>query len=151
MFFFIFYFQVIGNKWDTYLDLLQADYTEGWAPSSFCYQITWISSYSYWILLVPHPLFMNIISFMKTDASVFFWLLDFIQRKCSICGLGESFLECAVNPVMIFANLWPGEKSCPPPKKKKWRRGKWFIRMEILYGRFVSLMVSEFLVNFVLS
>lgn len=22
-------FQVIGNKWDTYLDLLQADYTEG--------------------------------------------------------------------------------------------------------------------------
>lgn len=21
--------QVIGNKWDTYLDLLQADYTEG--------------------------------------------------------------------------------------------------------------------------
>ena len=22
--------QVIGNKWDTYLDLLQADYTEGW-------------------------------------------------------------------------------------------------------------------------
>ena len=23
--------QVIGNKWDTYLDLLQADYTEGYA------------------------------------------------------------------------------------------------------------------------
>jgi DNA-directed RNA polymerase I, II, and III subunit RPABC5 len=26
--------QVIGNKWDTYLDLLQADYTEGDALDS---------------------------------------------------------------------------------------------------------------------
>ncbi len=23
---------MIGNKWETYLDLLQADYTEGWVP-----------------------------------------------------------------------------------------------------------------------
>ncbi|KAH0859951.1 hypothetical protein HID58_088212, partial [Brassica napus] len=25
--------KVIGNKWDTYLDLLQADYTEGGVPA----------------------------------------------------------------------------------------------------------------------
>ncbi|KAM0071222.1 hypothetical protein Hdeb2414_s0001g00022501 [Helianthus debilis subsp. tardiflorus] len=31
--------KVIGNKWDTYLDLLQSDYTEGvrrCRPSVFC-------------------------------------------------------------------------------------------------------------------
>ena len=35
--------QVIGNKWDMYLDLLQAEYTEGYASCLFgsqvlCYQ-----------------------------------------------------------------------------------------------------------------
>ncbi|MBA0772788.1 hypothetical protein Gotri_008111, partial [Gossypium trilobum] len=31
---FLCFIMVIGNKWDTYLDLLQADYTEGFLTTS---------------------------------------------------------------------------------------------------------------------
>jgi hypothetical protein len=46
--------QVIGNKWDTYLDLLQAEYTEG-----YVYQL-WqkrkarsVRIHYTWVLLAP--------------------------------------------------------------------------------------------------
>lgn len=45
--------QVIENKWDTYLDLLQADYDEGSAPnSSFSVNIAASLNFYYYIVLL---------------------------------------------------------------------------------------------------
>lgn len=87
--------QVIGNKWDTYLDLLQADYSEGYGlePENEC------SSRISNLPCIPY----NCVSYKSLVKRMLMWLnLAETQHSVEI----TCFLCIAAMPWMLW--LWFG-------------------------------------------
>lgn len=119
-------FQVIGNKWDTYLDLLQSDYTEGSVVLS-TYLAFFVNDY---IEMCDCSVFffcaVNVNLLLSTDKTVWFSLFNtsVLFETWNLCIHLFSYLEYVLKYIKSWSHLtipsfldtnlwfWKEKRSC---------------------------------------